>query len=171
MCTVNYHERQAPAGLEIGWTCAKTGLPANPTPSGNGVYCEKFCDFEADQKTFEELRRRNRDGDIRSTAPRFMKCPVCDSEDTLNVNTSAPEYATDFCTRCNTDIHSDQSYHFEGESCAFGCEKRFCYCDAREEWKKKAACEHAFVEKNDPQLPEYVVTECPKCGHYQMRKK
>lgn len=58
MCDVKYHERQIPAGLKIGWTCVKTGLPANPTPSGNGLYCEKFCDFESDQKAFHELRSR-----------------------------------------------------------------------------------------------------------------
>lgn len=103
-------------------------------------------------------------------APRFMRCPVCDGEDSLNVNASAEGYAVDLCERCNTDIHSDESFNFEGP-CPFGCGKKTCYCGAREEWKKVLACQHAYVVEEDPELNEYEVKRCPKCSHYQMRKK
>lgn len=106
----------------------------------------------------------------KSTAPRFMKCPVCDGEDTLNVNSSAPDYATDLCSRCNTDIHSDESFNHEAP-CPFGCGKKVCYCDAREEWKKVLACQHAYVVENNPGLEDYEVKQCPKCQHYQMKRR
>lgn len=106
----------------------------------------------------------------KSTVPRFVKCPVCDGEDTLNVNAYAEDYATDLCGRCNTDIHSDESSSFD-EPCPFGCGEKTCYCEAREEWKKKLACQHAFVERKDSGLKAYVVFDCPKCGHYQLKEK
>jgi hypothetical protein len=57
MCNIIGYENQLPGGgVDVGWICTLTGLPAAPTPSGNGVYCNKFCNFAEDQKQFHEER-------------------------------------------------------------------------------------------------------------------
>lgn len=57
MCNIVAYEQYVPgSGLDVGWICTITDLPAAPTPSGNGVYCKKFCDFWADQEKFHAQR-------------------------------------------------------------------------------------------------------------------
>jgi hypothetical protein len=66
-------------------------------------------------------------------APRFMKCPVCEGTDTLNVNVRAAE-PVDLCVRCGTDIHSAAVWYGAGCPTCGAC---FCYCEAKAGWKKQ----------------------------------
>lgn len=66
---------------------------------------------------------------------RFIKCPVCGGEDTLNVNVKA-DGAVDLCVRCKTDLHSDGVWHGAGCPTCGAC---FCYCEAKAGYLKSGS--------------------------------